>query len=247
MLTCTWLTISIAVIILNKHILAIMACPYPLTLAFSHMLSGGAMSQLWIRLRQRKAWGWNQRSFHFLCIGLLLALNLSLSNVAFVHLSVPLIQMLKAATPVSIYLIGLISGTEMYLHARAFNVVVICIGVFLSAHGSVEYNFIGIAGQLAAVIADSVRCVLLQREMQNGPSDPLEALASFAPVAAIALALPSVVEWKESHSTCSRHAKALIGVSCALVFALNIVVCQLIRATSALTTSLTGIIKEWVS
>lgn len=177
---------------------------------------------------------------------MLLAISLSLSNTAFVHLSVPLIQMLKAATPVMIYLIGLISGTEQYMLGRACNVVFICLGVFISARGSIEYTFVGIAGQMAAIIADSVRCVLLQREMQHGSTDPLEALASFAPLAAMALILPSVVEWRESSSTCSRYAQALMCVSCVIVFALNVVICQLIKTTSALTTSLTGIVKEWI-
>lgn len=249
-LIVTWLGISIFLILLNKHILSYIPCPYPLTLAFLHMLTGGILAQVWTCIQKRHACRFSEETSRtcFFCIGILLAINLSLSNVAFLHLSVPLIQMLKAATPASIYLLGLIMRTERYGHIRAGLVALITMGVFLSAYGSIKNDFVGISAQLIAIIADSLRCVLLQRELQHGASNPVYALASFAPLAAVLLLMPSVSEWSSiMASTCIESPRVWwVLLSCGVAFVLNIVVCQLIGATSALTTSLTGIVKEWI-
>ena len=68
-------------------------------------------------------------------IGILYSLILSLSNATYMFLSVSFIQMLKALTPASVYSVGCVFGTEQWSWRLALNLVVVVVGVLISAYG----------------------------------------------------------------------------------------------------------------
>jgi drug/metabolite transporter (DMT)-like permease len=97
---------------------------------------------------------------------------------------------------------------------------------------------------------DATRCCSLQRVLQTNHIEvgPLVTLAYVAPFALAALLLPAAAfEGRRlvSEYAAWRGAVPLVLLSGVLASALNLVVFKIIRLTSALTTSLTGVLKEW--
>eukprot|EP00878_Enallax_costatus_P028256 GHUV01030504.1.p1 GENE.GHUV01030504.1~~GHUV01030504.1.p1 ORF type:complete len:184 (-),score=26.22 GHUV01030504.1:483-998(-) len=98
---------------------------------------------------------------------------------------------------------------------------------------------------------DALRCCFLQRVLQHNKVDatPLITLAYVAPFSAAALVLPmAFVEGPKVVGEFSdwKSAILLVCLSGLLATALNFVVFKIIRLTSALTTSLSGVIEEWI-
>jgi drug/metabolite transporter (DMT)-like permease len=184
-------------------------------------------------------------------IAVLFAGALLLANAAYMYLNVPLIQMLKAASPASTFLASVALNAEAFSAVQLANVLLTCIGVFLAAYGATEVYLAGLMMQLGSIVLDSFRCALLQRTMQRAGANmnPMAALAAYGPRAALVLILPTIlvdvrVLWQDHQ--CLHSSWILITLSCALSVLLNACVCALIGATSALTTSISGIIKDVV-
>ncbi len=62
--------------------------------------------------------------------------TLWLGNAAYIYLSVAFIQMLKATMPVTVFLVGVMLGTEKYSNSYAANMVVVAIGVAVASYGA---------------------------------------------------------------------------------------------------------------
>lgn len=259
-LLIVWLSLSVALVMLNKQVIALTPCGFPLSLALLHMSSGLVCARACLRLwptasHQASAAAFEAHSFkHRLqvwSVGALLAGVLLTSNVSFARLAVSMIQMLKASTPAVILACGVLMGAEAYDLVKGLNVAVICLGVAIAAYGDAAFDGIGVAIQMLSIVMDSLRCLLLQKTIKGlGVTlDPLTTLANIAPAAIVVLLLPSAVfEWPVLvKSTCLSSSWHLLVISCVIAFFLNLVVCALIGATSALTTSVSGILKDFVS
>jgi drug/metabolite transporter (DMT)-like permease len=162
------------------------------------------------------------------------------------------VAVLQAGGPATIYLISIALGTELPKPLQAAKVLVVCTGVGIASYGDITLNLVGLVLQLGSIITDALRCCFLQRVLQHSQVDatPLVTLAHVAPYSAAALVLPmAVVDGRRLVKTFNDWQPAIPAVllSGLLAACLNLVVFKLIRLTSALTTSLTCVIKEWVS
>lgn len=257
-LLAVWLTLSVSLVMLNKFVMSATPCRFPLTLALLHMSSGFLFAKACLFAKPAAKTVSNvlreQNMSHrcqFWAVGALLAAVLLTSNAAFARLNVAMIQMLKASTPVTIFALGVLSRTEEYAHIKAANVLVIGVGVMIAAYGQISFDATGIALQLTSIVLDSMRCLLLQKVISGFGTtlDPLTTLVQVAPAAVVTLLIPSAAfEWsKLAASTCMPSSWPYLLISCFVAFSLNLVVCALIGATSALTTSVSGILKDFVS
>lgn len=158
---------------------------------------------------------------------------------------------LQAGTPASIYVIGILLGTEKLQLTQAVKVLVVCMGVGIASHGDLTLTLAGFLLQAGSIVMDALRCCFLQKVLQHNKVDatPLVTIAYVAPFSAAGLLLPMALvegsgiiqefdEWKS--------AIPLVCLSGLLATVLNFLVFKIIRLTSALTTSLSGVIKEWV-
>ncbi|GBF99466.1 plastidic phosphate translocator [Raphidocelis subcapitata] len=256
-LTCvaTWVTISATCVLVNKHVLFYLKFGFPTTLAVLHMCAAFLSTSALIRLspdgRRHLPSAKAPGSFYGQLAGIsaLFGLVLVLANSAFMYLSVPSIQMLKAGGAATTFCVGLAFGTERYSHNAALKVLIVGAGVLLASYGDVRANLVGVLLQVSSIVADAVRCTLLQLVMQHSEVKltPVGTLYFVAPMSALILCLPAAfVELPRLlHHTAPIPWPWLAG-SCAAASALNLVVFTLIGKTSALTTSITGPLKEWV-
>jgi drug/metabolite transporter (DMT)-like permease len=155
----------------------------------------------------------------------------------------------QASGAATTFCVGLMFRTESYSHKSALKVAIVGLGVVVASYGDVKANFLGVALQVGAIFCDAVRCTLLQLVMQHSDIKltPVGTLYHVAPMAAVILCIPAMAA---EGAKLAAHTKPipyiwLLG-SCMAASSLNLVVFTLIGKTSALTTSVTGPLKEWV-
>eukprot|EP00878_Enallax_costatus_P016268 GHUV01017065.1.p1 GENE.GHUV01017065.1~~GHUV01017065.1.p1 ORF type:complete len:344 (+),score=80.49 GHUV01017065.1:861-1892(+) len=253
-----WISLSFSIIIVNKHVLTVSNFSSPFALALWHMLIASSTSRMAIgllglpdpikeytssskdtRLRNKTA-----------LAGCLFAGALVCGNAALHLMSVPAVQMLKVANPAATYAISIVMGTEKLQLLQSTKVLLVCTGVAIASFGDVELSLWGIVAQVGSTAMDTLRCCFLQQVMQqsNLKVSPLVTLAHVAPYSAIALILPMAAiegprlvrdygEWA--------HGIPMLLLSGLLAAVLNFAVFKVIGLTSALTTSLCGILKDW--
>jgi uncharacterized membrane protein (GlpM family) len=132
-----WIGLSSAVIIYNKHILVTFDFPFPVALTMLHMGFSSIMSHILVGLEVVDDIRMSSDMYFraVIPIGCLYALILSLSNGTYMFLSVSFIQMIKAITPASVYVVGCFLGTESWSLRMAANLAVVVTGVTISAYG----------------------------------------------------------------------------------------------------------------
>eukprot|EP00976_Prorocentrum_cordatum_P072820 1180856-Prorocentrum_minimum.AAC.2 len=160
-----WMSISMAVIMYNKWILAYSGFPYPLALTMWHMFFCSTVAFLLVRvLKVVKSVNMSGTDYRrrVMPIGLLYAASLWLSNSAYIHLSVSFIQMTKALMPGLVYMIGVFMSTERYSLRITLNMLVIAFGVAIAAYGEVNFVVIGVVEQLSSLGFEAVRLMLVQ-------------------------------------------------------------------------------------
>jgi drug/metabolite transporter (DMT)-like permease len=89
--------------------------------------------------------------------------------------------MLKAFTPVSVLILAFSGGLETPSGLQLIIVMVISIGVTLSAVGEARFNFVGFMLQLAGILSESLRLVLADQFLKDLKLDALSTLYYVAP------------------------------------------------------------------
>jgi drug/metabolite transporter (DMT)-like permease len=178
-------------------------------------------------------------------IGLLFSGSLILSNTAYLYLSVPYIQMLKAFTPVAILLISWTARIQEPNKKLAVIVLMISIGVALSSRGELHFNLFGFLTQAAAVCFEASRLVMIQILLHNLKMDPLVSLHYYAPVCAIInlLILPFTEGLEPFYQLKDLGVLVLVS-NAAVAFLLNVAAVFLVGVASSLVLTLTGVFKD---
>lgn len=249
-ITCLWILLSASLVLVNKYILTVNRFTHVCTLSLCHMTVASALSATCLRSAPDLMKSTIRATMHakFFMIGLLFALSLVCATQALTVMDVSSIQMLKTINPAVIYMMGLSIGIEEFSAAVTGSILVVCAGVAMTVYGANNFTAYGIALQLVSVFLDSARWACLQQIMQDEQVrlTPLRTLSFIAPNAAIILlAAASYLEMSEllRDSNGLTHMYWVIGSSI-LAFMLNLCSFEFIRATSALTMSVTGVIKD---
>jgi drug/metabolite transporter (DMT)-like permease len=156
----------------------------------------------------------------------------------------------QAFNPVTVYVVSILTAMEQPTIVSTLKVLIVCAGVGIAGYGDVTFSVIGVCLQLASSVMDSIRCVTLQKVLQANHIQvgPLVTLAHVAPFTMAALALP--VLFFEGPKLVNEFPKWKSGIpmvilSGLIASCLNFVVFKIIGLTSAVTTSLTGVFKDW--
>jgi len=248
-----WMTISMAVILFNKWILAYSGFGYPVALTFWHMVFCTTVVTALVRgakITTRLKMTRKEYVRRVMPIGFFYAASLWLSNSAYLHLSVSFIQMTKALMPGLVYFVGILFGTEKLALGVTLNMIVIAIGVAIAAYGELNFDVLGVTQQLSALVFEAVRLMLVQVLItrQGMTMNPLQSLYYVSPACAFFLAFPLVLveapKMMVDFSLVFDWPMLVLNASCA--FALNLAVFLLIGKTSALTMNIAGVIKDWM-
>jgi drug/metabolite transporter (DMT)-like permease len=152
-----WIVLSSSVIIYNNYIYNTLEFKFPVFLVTWH-LTFAAIGTRVLKSTTRLVDGANDVNMtkdmftrSILPIGALFSFSLILSNLAYLHLTVSFIQMLKAFTPVAILLISFVFRIKD-MNKRLFVIVLmISCGVALASYGELRFDMLGFTIQALAV------------------------------------------------------------------------------------------------
>ncbi|KAL2760437.1 hypothetical protein ACRALDRAFT_2094427 [Sodiomyces alcalophilus JCM 7366] len=185
-------------------------------------------------------------------IGLLYSGSLVCSNLVYIYLSVPFIQMLKSASPVVVLFVSWLWGVADPNAKTILNILVIVFGVALSSVGEIEFSWLGFLFQVGGTCFEAVRLVMIQVLLKGDDSDsarqmdPLVGLYYYAPICALAnflVAIP-VEAFRFNPQHLYDTGFFILLLNAAVAFILNIASVSLIGRTSGLVMTLTGILKN---
>lgn len=249
-----WIALSATVIMFNKYLLTYAGFQFPITLTMWHMLFCSVAAAAVVRLGYvAPSEGMNQEVYTraIVPIGALFSVNLWLGNTAYMYLSVSFAQMLMALMPASVFIVGMLLGTETWHIGTATNMVVVTAGVAVASYGEVNFVVIGVVAQVVAILAEATRLSLLQVLLQKRGLrlNPVTTLYYVAPCCLGFLLLPWAL-LEAPRLLASGEPLALDPVlllsNAVAAFALNMSVFLLIGRTSALTMNIGGVIKDWL-
>ncbi len=248
-----WMSISMAVIMFNKWILAYSGFGYPVALTMWHMVFCTVLVTVLVRVfkvTNRLKMSRREYARKVMPIGFFYAASLWLSNSAYLHLSVSFIQMTKALMPGLVYIVGVFFRMEKLTARTSLNMVVIAIGVAIAAYGELNFDTLGVTQQLSALLFEAVRLMLVQILItrQGMAMNPLQSLYYVSPACAFFLAFPLIyVEYPAMMNDSTLVFDwGMLTLNATCAFALNLAVFLLIGKTSALTMNIAGVIKDWM-
>jgi drug/metabolite transporter (DMT)-like permease len=186
---------------------------------------------------------------YLFAVAFLFAFALVLATAAFMYLSVPVVQMLRAGGPAATYCMGLVFGKESLSLKPACQVALLTLGVLIAAYDDFNANAVGVIMQIAAIFGDATRFVLMQMISQgeHGVSlTPIGSLYYVAPLAGLILILPAAL--MDGQKLASRSIPWFwLFASCCTASLLNLLVFTLVGKTSALTANITGPLRDVVA
>ncbi|KAF4972589.1 hypothetical protein FSARC_862 [Fusarium sarcochroum] len=181
-------------------------------------------------------------------IGIVSSGSLVCSNFVYLHLSVAFIQMLKAASPVSVLLISWIFGVVDPTMGQIINIMVIVLGVVVASAGTIEFSWVGVLFQIGGLGFEAVRVVMIQIMLKGEglKMDAMVGLYYYAPVVALLnLFVAFIIEIPYfDMADLHRVGFLMLFLNAAVAFALSFTSMVLIGKTSGLVMSLSGIFKN---
>lgn len=248
-----WIFCSGSVILFNKYILHTLEFPFPIFLTTCHLVFATVSTRVLERttdlLKGLKNVEITPELYRkaILPIGLFFSMSLIFSNNAYLYLSVPFIQMLKATTPVAVLLVGYGLGIEKTDYTVLMKVSAIVLGVIIASYGEVEFVLLGVIFQILGIATEATRLVMVQQLLKDYKMDPMVSLYYFAPVCAVMNGLACIlIEGRNLSFTqfTSNVGFPILLLNCAMALLLNISVVFLIGKTSSLVMCLSGVFKD---
>lgn len=261
-----WYTFSTCLTLYNKTLLGdkLGKFPAPLLMNTVHFALQAALSKI-ILLFQAKGidaavdMSWKDYFMRVVPTALGTALDINLSNASLVFITVTFATMCKSASPIFLLLFAFAFRLESPSIKLLGIIVVISIGVLLTVARETDFDFWGfIFVTLAAVMSGfrwSMTQILLQKD-SYGLKDPITLMSHVTPVMAIATMVLSLLldPWsdfrKNTYFDNPWHVMRsillmLIGGSLAFFMVLTEYI--LVSATSAITVTIAGVVKESVT
>ena len=174
------------------------------------------------------------------------AASLVLGNMAYKYISLAYIQMVKAFTPVPLLILSFVVGREKASLVQFCIVLVVSAGVTLSSIGEMEFSSVGFCIQVAAVLSDCFRMIIMDLMLKDLALDSLSLLYYSAPPSA-AMIFCGFLAFESSSISYALFTPALstlLVLNGLLAFSLNIAVIYLVSNTSAMVMSISGPIKD---
>ena len=182
------------------------------------------------------------------CIGVFLALNISLNNASLVGMSLVLNQVVRSGIPVVTAVLAVFVERKVPTLPRAVGLVPICLGVVISIYegSKMEGTFFALVLCVAGMLSNALMMTVSGRVMEE-KIDAIQLACFTAPVSLAVLVYHfGVYEYAALVEHVRREPRSsavvLLGTS-VMALGYNIVHYQVIRATSAVTTTVLGNVK----
>ena len=241
-----WLFNSTALILFNKFILTIF--PFPATLTFIHMLIA-SLCCLFLVHGAKIADRPSINAKTIFLISTLFTCSLLLRNAAYMYISVAVIQIISAFSPIAVYISVCAFNLERFNHRHMSNIYMICCGVCTSSFGLIHVDWIGIGLQITGIAVEAIRTAALQMLLQNSVAKPsnVSLMYVLAPSCAILLSPICCYELLMLNKAKIRAQNAmLIFLNSCVALTMNLASLYVIQISSSLTISLASVLRDWI-
>ena len=174
LLTLCWFGLSTALAMFNKTLFGARkgGFPAPLLLtsvqfAMQWMLASLILEYVAPSLKPRRAVDWRAFARHVAPVGVAMGLDIGLSNLSLVHVTVSFYTLAKTSSILFLLAFAFAIGVEPVSMRLTAAVLVLCLGEVLVVHGETQFNALGAALCFSAAAASGVRWVLSQRVLQG--------------------------------------------------------------------------------
>eukprot|EP01135_Chromosphaera_perkinsii_P000739 Nk52_evm27s151 gene=Nk52_evmTU27s151 len=271
-----WYFFSSSITFYNKWLFSFSKFAYPLSISSVHMLGNFLLSwTIYIALNAQSAGSGSKRLSlgnaptrpirHFPSMarmkvmavaGVATALDIGLSNVSLKFITVSFYTMVKASVPMWVYIVSCVLGLEKLRMNTAAPLVLVSLGVFMSAYGETHFDMRGFILVLLGSIMSGIRMPLSQIILQGDPTEDNESFSSpidimrfvSAPMFGVILPLALLVEGPTFFQTFTRDmiidSVFLCTIGGLLAFCMAISAYLVISRTSGVTFAISGILKE---
>ncbi|CRK12033.1 hypothetical protein BN1708_002422, partial [Verticillium longisporum] len=241
-----WIFFSNSTILFNKWLLDTAGFKYPVILTCWHLIFATVATQILARtttlLDNRHQVKMTGRTYlrAVVPIGLLYSGSLVCSNLVYMYLSVAFIQMLKAGAPVAVLFASWAFGVADPDLNTLYNILFIVAGVALASLGEIEFSIVGFMFQIAGIVFEAVRLVMIQVLLKGDESaqkmDPLVSLYYYAPVCAVTnFFVAAIAEFHRfEYADFEKTGFMILMLNASVAFGLNVASVFLIGKTSSL-------------
>ncbi|KAJ3683637.1 hypothetical protein LUZ60_013864 [Juncus effusus] len=261
-----WYTFSTCLTLYNKTLLGdkLGKFPAPLLMNTFHFTLQAILSKIIVYFQSKKddsylIMSWKDYFLRVVPTAVGTALDINLSNASLVFISVTFATMCKSASPIFLLLFAFAFRLESPSIKLVGIILIISFGVLLTVAKETEFEFWGfVFVMLAAVMSGfrwSMTQILLQKE-SYGLKDPIKFMSEVTPIMAIATFIGSLImdPWSQFHNNIYFNNSLHILRSCllmliggALAFFMVLIEYVLVSATSAITVTIAGVVKEAVT
>ncbi|KAI2812734.1 hypothetical protein CBS63078_10111 [Aspergillus niger] len=250
----SWVFWSNLTILFNKWVIESTEFRYPIILTTWHLVFATLATQLLARtttmLDGRKKIRMDGRTYvrMIIPIGILYSGSLVCSNIVYLYLNVSFIQMLKACGPIVTLLTSWAWHVKTPSLESFLNILLIAFSVALAVAGEVQFSWLGVTYQLASLVFDANRLVMIQILLsdEGQKMDPLVTLYYSAPVCAFTnFMIAFYTELRGfSWSVIGETGVGVLVANATVGFMLNVSIFVLIGKTSGLTMTLVSVPKN---
>lgn len=252
-----YVTVGLALILLNQYILKELNFPYPMFLSGLGVLASAICAKVLVRLgyarlsRKEEVEGrlWYQR---VLPVGFASAATLAFGNMVYLLLDVGFIQMLKSFTPVVIISFGYVSGVDIPSLPIVYSVIIISVGIAATCTFSPQFHVMGITVMFLSEIAEAVRLILTQFLLKQMKFGVIEGQYVLAPASAFWLfAASAIFEMPQMYERGAVY--VLLGqfqfflLASLMGVVVNFMAYSVIQATNSLTMKMLGTLRSIVT
>jgi len=248
-----YIGVSTALIRFNKHMMQNHVFPFSLALSAIHMLVSTvlcgvlfivrpSMFPAMCIVRDQKL----DLAKWFVPIGVCFAVMLYGSNQAYMYCSVALLQFMKEANVMIVFLISCAVGLQIMNRLRFALIVWVIVGATVSVSGDIHFSLVGIAFQAISQVAECIRIVLGEFVLTGRKLDPLTYTAFVAPTCFVVLIVANAMAWNSVIVPAAMAHWRLLLVNAGVAFLLNVLTATVIKEVSAVGFVLTGLTKDIV-
>uniref|UniRef100_A0A7S1M652 Sugar phosphate transporter domain-containing protein n=1 Tax=Alexandrium catenella TaxID=2925 RepID=A0A7S1M652_ALECA len=182
----------------------------------------------------------------FVPIGLFFAVMLVGSNQAYAYCSVALLQFMKEANVMIVFLISCAVGLQSMSRTRVALILWVIVGATISVSGDLKFSLVGVAFQAVSQLAECARMVLGEFVLCGRKLDPLTYTSFIAPICLAVLLVASLAHWDPLIGPAFVKCWPLLLVNALVAFVLNVLVATVIKEISAVGFVLAGLTKDIV-
>jgi len=253
-LLCTvYISVSTVLIRFNKAMMQPDYFPFAMALSFCHMLVATFMCAALCFLApsmfpaMEATRGERTALLKWIVpIALCFGVMLFGSNEAYVYCSVTMLQFMKEANVMIVFLLSCAVGFQPINRIRVVLLMWVVASASVSVTGDIRFSLVGVCFQALSQVAECLRVVMGEHLLSGRKLDPLTYTAFVAPVSAAFLGIATACTWDPQAWVAMQRVWPLVGLNSLVAFALNVLVATVIKEISAVGFVLTGLLKDIV-